>query len=275
LVARLTTIVNIVLLVALTIGLRSRTSMLVTLVAIGLSWLTIAPKQAGRILLLGCVGGAFVFLLGTQVKTTSVQGTTLSIIDNFMALSGVEWSSLQTTLDNSSDIDVQYRLAGLELPAALIASLERGIPPLYGQAMVDGLSSILPNFLRTKEIISERITIFTQFRGPILQYGDSIGIILSSGLADWGIILSPFIYLLMALICIIMWRIVQKDPRLLLAYLSVALGPTNSSGLVGDLLWENIATNIKAMGFALILIIILSPVLAPRNISHAQIGDEV
>lgn len=251
-------------LVLLALGLRSRTSVILLLFAATLCWITLEPRKVLRILLIGIIPGFTIFALGSVVKVASTRGETTSISDNLSVLTDFQWASLSTVFEISFGLDYQYRLAGLEMPAALVASLENNYSPLYGQAMLSGTFGVLPNFLRSDTLLTERIAVLNHYRGSYLRYGDSIGIPLTSGLADWGIVLSPLIYVVIALFCIGLWHFTQMNARLFLACLAISIGPGNTVGLIGDLFWDTFMTSIKAIGFCFIVLVILGPMLLPR-----------
>src|SRR5262249_7008060 len=126
--------------------LRSRTFMVVTILVSLFAYLTIRPRQLPRAPTGALVGIAVVFTLGTVVKAAS--GVNISILDNLSVLQTSGVSVVRALNQESFIIDQQYRLAGLEMPAALLACLGRGATPMYGEAMAAGLLQGLPNFLR-------------------------------------------------------------------------------------------------------------------------------
>jgi hypothetical protein len=167
--------------------------------------------------------------------------------------------------DESSQLDQQYRLAGLEMPAALLACFAHGATPMYGEGMAQGLLQGLPNFLRPAGEYSERIAITRHFENTGLLYGDAIGVPLASGLADWG---APgiLIYAVMAVYAVVLWRVCQWSPRLLTALLM-----TGNGMYFFDLFWENNGLfAIRTIGFSWLVLLVFGPLLAPKVASRAE-----
>src|SRR5262249_26289465 len=142
--------------------LRSRTFMIVTILMSLFAYLTIRPNRSTKALGLAFTGIAIIFALGTVVKTVSA--ATSSILDNLSALRDSDVALIRDVNEYSSGVDQQYRLAGFEMPAALLACLSRGTKPMYGEGMKQGLLQGLPNFLRGEEPNSERLAITSHFQ---------------------------------------------------------------------------------------------------------------
>jgi hypothetical protein len=243
--------------------LRSRTFMAVTILMSLFAYLTIRPGQLHRTLGLALAGIALVFALGTVVKGAS--GASASILDNLTVLQASDASMVRTLNDESSQLDQQYRLAGLEMPAALLACFAHGATPMYGEGMAQGLLQGLPNFLRPAGEYSERIAITRHFENTGLLYGDAIGVPLASGLADWG---APgiLIYAVMAVYAVVLWRVCQWSPRLLTALLM-----TGNGMYFFDLFWENNGLfAIRTIGFSWLVLLVFGPLLAPKVASRAE-----
>lgn len=241
----------------LSLGLRSRTFMITQVITLALCWLTLKPGHIRRVLLLSAVAVGVLYIFGTVVKNTSVRGETVSVAENFRALVDLEFDTVKEINSFNSLVDAQYHLAGYELPAALLSSVARGAPPAYGEAFVGGALSALPRFLRPDgAVYSERLSIYRYFLGKGLRYGDSIGIPLTSGVADLGLF-GFLIYPFMGIYCILAWRVVQTSPRLFLAYLIVGVGP-------GDLFWENAFFSIRALAFVWLILLLISRFIMPR-----------
>ena len=244
--------------------LRSRTFMAVTILVSLFAYLTIRPQQLRRAFSVAVAGIAIVFALGTVVKTAG--GVNTSILDNLAVLQASGVSVVRDLNLESSLVDQQYRLAGLEMPAALLACLGRGATPMYGEAMAAGLLQGLPNFLRPAGDYSERLAITRHFQNTGLLYGDAIGVPLASGLADWG---APgiLIYAVMAVYAVALWRICQWSPRLFTALLMTANGM-----YFFDLFWENNGVfAIRTIGFSWLVLSLLGPLLAPTIASRTEL----
>ena len=244
--------------------LRSRTFMGVTILVSLFAYLTIRPRQLHRALAVAVAGIVIVFALGTVVKAAN--GVSASILDNLAVLQASDASLVRALNDESSSLDRQYRLAGLELPAALLACLHRGATPMYGAGMAQGLLQGLPNFLRPAGQYSERIAIIGHFQNAGLLYGDSIGVPLASGLADWG---APgiLIYALMAVYAVSLWRVCQWSPRLFTALLM-----TGNGMYFFDLFWENNGLfAIRTVGFSWLVLLAFGSLLAPKVASRVEI----
>jgi hypothetical protein len=267
---RILAIVILLFLIVVTVGLRSRTSMLMTLTLASTCWITLRPRDTNIILGVSVAAIFTLLLIGSFVKAISVRGTTNSIFDNLAQVQGSNMMDFLTATEGTASLDWQYRFAGYEYSAALIASQSQGISPLYGEAMFAGILSSLPSFLRSAEQISERQTISNQYFGFHLRYGDTIGVILTSGVADWGLGFAPVIYGFGAIICIILWRFGQLNIRIYFAIIAVTQGPSDVVGLFGDLFWEGLGTSLKFIGFALIALVILGPLLLPYSLEESE-----
>jgi hypothetical protein len=254
---RMMALIGIGLPIIIALGLRSRTFMVTTVVLIALCWLTLRPRGVPVVLAGAALLALGLFSTGTLVKVASVSGETASILDNLAVLQGGDTQQLIDLNQQSAGIDSQYRLAGLEFPAALLHAYDLGAQPMYGAAMQGGLLSALPGFLRPAGDSSERLATFRHFYGQGLVYGDSIGIPLVSGLSDWGLVLAPLIYILFALYCLIVWRVAQLSPRLFVAYLMAGV-------TVGDLFWENGLFALRGIAFAWLVLLIGGRLLMPR-----------
>jgi hypothetical protein len=236
------------------LGMRSRTMMVVLVLAMLLAWLTIRPDRPVAALSAAVAMVLTLFALGTIVKASS--DTSQSIAANLAAVRGAGQERILEENRRSLDIDWQYRLAGLELPAAILMCQFDGVPPMYGRGALDGITSSLPSFIRPDEEVSERLAILRQYRG-CLTYSDSIGIPLSSGLADFGRPGAAVIYAVMALFCAALWRVVQRSPRLYVAYLMCGI-------TVGDLFWENAFLAVKSLAWSWAILVLFGPLLMPK-----------
>jgi len=239
------------------LGLRSRTFMITATLTATLCWITLRPKQVKAALLISATIAVVLLGLGTVVKVSTVSGRTVSIWDNLAAVSSADFSVIGNLNDQSARIDSQYRLAGFEFPATLLAALTAGASPMYGEGAYQGLISGLPGFVRPSGAFSERQAIYRQFRSTGLLFGDSIGVPLTSGIADLGAVGGPLIYIVIAIYCLGVWRIVQTSPRLFVAYLVVGAAPS-------DLFWENAAFAVRAIGFVWLLLFLTSALFMPN-----------
>jgi len=218
------------------------------------------------VLLAGAVVATVLFVLGTVVKVSGISEQTSSILDNFRLLRNIDLESVIQQNLYSGTLDAEGHLAGFEYPATILMGLANGASPMYGEGIVEGALSALPAFLRPPGLRNERQAIFRHFYGYGLLRGDIIGVPLTSGVASWGIILGPLIYVVIALYCLLMWRVVQSSPRLFVAYLMAGAAP-------GDLFWENALGNIKLIGFAWLALWVLGPVLMPRWLPTSSNGE--
>lgn len=239
----------------LSIGLRSRTFMLINLVVMALCWITLKPKQPklAFFLVVGLVGGA-IFGLGTGVK--SLQDGNTTIADNLSLFSSIDSSTLVTAAARSLDLDRQYRTAGFELPSALLRCQEYGAAPAYGKGMIGALLQGLPAFLRPAGNYTERGNILLHYMRYCFFYGDSISSPLASGIGDWGLP-GVSIYIMMGIFSVLLWKLTQRSPRLYLAFLLVPLLPD-------QLFWSTVSHYAKIMTFLWILLWLAGPWLMPR-----------
>ena len=260
----------------LVMGLRSRTGMLQLLITATICWITIRPRQTATVLLSAMVVGVSLFTLGSAVKLGNVMGDSNSFWDNLRLAQNVNTEILAQVNDKLVRSDVSYRLAGFELPAAILSCLESGKAPMYGRGLYQGLVQGLPSMLRDDlkdAVVTERSAISEHYIPAGLRYDDSIGIPITSGLADWGVLGGPLIYVPMALACLALWLIIQQSPRLFVAYLM-------SVFVVGDLFWDNIFFSVRAIGFAWMTLVLLGPLLMPqwkpaRRIAACRIGSRL
>lgn len=240
-------------------GLRSRTFMGTVLIMSVLCAITLRPRRAKWILLGAVIAIVPVFAIGTVVKTVSIKRGTTAIGENLLAIMETNTREVVEHNIDGGSIDGEYRMAGLEYPAAILRGLGLGVEPMYGDGLVGGALSGLPNVLRPSGEWSERQAIARRFLDHGLRYGDSIGIPLTTGLAEWG----PagfLIYGIIGVYCVVVWRAVQWSPRLFVAYLMAGAAP-------GDLFWENAFFAVRAIGFCWLALLVLSPLLMPRWLS--------
>ncbi|MEZ4671553.1 MAG: hypothetical protein R3E39_26930 [Anaerolineae bacterium] len=180
-------------------------------------------------------------------------------MDNLLSVSQLDSGLLEEANATSFGLDVQYRTAGLEYPATLLYLQDLGVSPLNGEGMYRGLLQGFPEFLRPAGVFSERTAIGDHYIPQGLQYNDTIGVPLTSGIADFGTLGGILIYIVIAAYCLFLWRIAQISPRFFIVFMSVGVGA------VGDLFWENASSVIiKGMGFMFIVTLIFGPLLLPR-----------
>jgi hypothetical protein len=239
------------------VGLRSRTFMIALLITIMSGALTLRPRWVTSLSVLGIAIAVVLLSAGTIVKAANVGGITESILDNLVAARDATPTMVIEEGLSSDNPDLEYRTAGLEFPAALIQLSESGVPPMYGQGIVQGALSGLPRFVRGEAEFSERRAIAMHYLHRGLLYDDSIGVPLTSGIADWGVVAGPLIYVVIALYCVVVWRFVQAGPRLFVAYLMAGAS-------VGDLFWENAFFSVRAIAFAWLMLLVTGPLLMPR-----------
>jgi hypothetical protein len=256
---RLIGLLGVILAVGLTIGLRSRTFMIMVLVLFILCWLTLKPKHA-RLSLFLPIGliGILVFVIGSAVKGISSSGTT-SIIENLLRVSQLRSTQILAMSSAAARIDTTYRLGGFELPAVILRCLDLGAPPAYGEAFSGALLQGLPGFLRPPGIFSERSNIVVHYHPYCIFRDDVMAVPMVSGLADWDIP-GVFISIVFGLFSLLLWRIAQISPRFFLAYLLVPSVPDN-------LFWSGVFTYVKTMVFLWLILWIMGFLLMPRWLS--------
>lgn len=250
----------------ITLGLRSRTSVLILLVMFGLCWLTLRPKQVKHVLVAVSLLAIASYMIGSVVKAS--QGNSVSISDNLrIATRAAEMSSTVETTRRLLSIDAEYRQAAFEYPAVVLHCLENGIPPTYGQGMLSGAMGGLPGFLRPNGVYSERAAYGFHFMLNGCSSSDTImGLPLTSGLADWGEVGGLLIYGIIALVCVATWRIAQLSVRCFLAYLLLPAIP--------DLLfWDRTFVSVRFFAFAFIFLWLLHRLLAPTWVPQKEMDD--
>jgi hypothetical protein len=262
----------LVALLVLAVSIRSRTYLLGFISILGLAWVTLEPAKLKRILSIGAIIVLIAFPFGTVIKTVSTRGQTASLTDNINAVLDTDFSTLLDFNQVSASIDVQYRGAGLEHPAALLMAYDRIAPPMYGGALNAGLVSALPGFVRPSFSYSERQAIYLHFLRYGMRYGDSIGLPLSSGLADLGMVFAPLIYLIIGAYCVLLWKIGQFSPQLYLACVVVWMRVEPM-----DLFWEDGLLSLRAIAFVWAIIVLFGIVIKPvlHEPRETTMDDEV
>ncbi len=239
------------------LGMGSRTAALGIAVIGGLCWITLRPRHLTRVALAGGLLAATLFVLGSAVKSGSGKGRFSSIVGGLFFLKDSDLESTKQAARQATGIDIQYRMAGFELPAAVLLCQQRGAPPMYGAGIAGAARQGLPHFLRPEGNHSERGVLYRHLEGYGLVFGDSMSIPLASGLGDWGLLGGPLIYVVMALYMLLLWRVAQMSPRLFLAILM-------AGGGVSELFWDDTFYSIRAFAFAWLMLKLLSPILMPR-----------
>jgi hypothetical protein len=264
LVGRLVALSAIAIPLVVAVGMRSRTFMIALLVTAASGILTLRPQWVRGVVVGGAALGLVVLGVGSVVKAAGVGGVTESILDNLTAAGDATPRAIVDQTLSSDNPDLEYRAAGFEFPAALVQLLDKGVPPMLGKGVLGGVLTTLPRFVRGEVAeYSERREISLHFLHRGLLYDDSVGIPLTSGIADWGVLLGPVIYVAIALFCVLAWRLVQGGPRLFVAYLM-------AGAAVGDLFWENAFLSVRSIGFAWLMLLVTGPLLMPRVVP----GDE-
>jgi hypothetical protein len=254
---RLVALLAMAIALSVAISTRSRTFMVGAVVMMGLCWITLRPDRVKSILLAGTLMVVVIFAAGTLIKIN--QHNAQSMSDNLRLLSRTNPEQILEINKVVIRIDYSYRLAGFELPAAILSCLAQGTPPMYGAGLRDGMLSALPGSLRPTGNFGERTAIRRHFAGRCLRYDDSSGVPLVSGIADWGMVLGLFIYAVMALYYLGVWRVMQSSPRLFIAFLMVE---TRVEPV--DLFWEDALFTVRAIGFAWLILWLLNFILMPR-----------
>ncbi len=254
---RLVGLLAVTVALSVAVSTRSRTFMVGTVVMMGLCWITLRPERVKSILLAGTALVVVVFAAGSWLKINQNQAQ--SMLDNLQLLGRATPEQITEINKVVIGIDYSYRLAGFELPAAILSCLDQGIPPMYGAGLRAGMLSALPGSLRPAGNLGERTAIRHHFPGHCLRFDDSSGVPLVSGLADWGLPAGLFIYAVMALYYLGVWRVMQSSPRLFLAVLMVEtrVDPV-------DLFWEDALFTVRAVGFAWLILWLFNGVLMPR-----------
>ena len=256
-IGRLAGPTGIFLSLTLAVGMGSRTAALGIAVIGGLCWITLRPRHLTRVVLSGGLLAATLFVLGSVVKSGSGQRQFSSILGGLSFVKDSDLESTKQAAGRAAGIDVQYRMAGFELPAAILLCQQRGAAPMYGAGIAGAARQGLPNFLRPEGNYSERGALYRHLERYGLVLGDSMSIPLASGLGDWGFLGGPLIYVVMALYMLLLWRVAQVSPRLFLAILM-------AGGGVSELFWDDTFYSIRAFAFAWLLLKLLDPILMPR-----------
>lgn len=254
---QLTGLIGIILSIIISVGLRSRTFIVIELMFIVLCWLSLKPEQAKPSFFLSVVLVVLVvFSFGTAVKY--LQGETESIIDNLSVVSEQETSQIILFARQGFSIDSQYRTGGFEFPSAILRCLDNGASPSYGQGLFSAAWQGLPGFIRPIGIrgSGERAGIALHFWRYCFFTDDSMAIPLASGLGDWGFV-GVIIYVLFAVFSMVLWKVAQISPRLFLSYLLVPFLPDY-------LFWTGVFTYIKTMAFMWLFLLAFGSLFMPR-----------
>ena len=248
---------GILLSLTLALGMGSRTATLGIVVIGGLCWITLRPRHLIRVVLAGGLLATSLFALGSVVKSGSGKGRFSSILGGLSFVKDGDLESTKQTAGRATSIDIQYRMAGFELPATILLCQQRGAPPMYGTGIAGAAPQGLPNFLRPEGNYSERGALYRHLEEYGLAFGDSVSVPLASGLGDWGPLGGPLIYVVIALYMLLLWRVAQTSPRLFLAILM-------AGGGVSELFWDDTFYSIRAFAFAWLMLKLLDPLLMPR-----------
>ncbi len=243
--------------VLLFLGDRSRINLFIAAIIAVLCLLTLRPKWLVQILIVFAITFPLLFSLGTALKfrTHGIGGD--KVIVNLSELSELTVKTFIDSNVNSVSVDAGYRTAGFELPATIMMNFDLGLHPLYGKAFKGALYQGLPDFLRPPGMYSDRIEIIKYFGYQGFLYDDeTIGIPLAIGLADFGIIGGIVIYLIMAILYWLIYKVTQISPNFFIAYLMIA---TTTFSI--DLFWVSFFVSIKAMVFSVIFLT-LTPIIS-------------
>lgn len=130
------------------------------------------------------------YFLGTYLRRTGVAEDKIAGVERLEAMANRPVDS-EGLWDNAA-IDMSYRMACLELPAAILCSQMQGTDSLWGEGFLIGLKGSLPNFLSTflgfyKDKFQEKEEVEARM---ISHFGlpdvDQTGSVLASALADFG-----------------------------------------------------------------------------------------
>jgi branched-subunit amino acid transport protein len=265
---RLLGFLAISVLIGFALSTRSRTYLISFIAIVGMAWVSLEPYRIKRILLTGLMASILLFPLGTVIKVVGMRSGTDSMLENLNLLSNMDLATILDLNSASGSLDLQYRMAGLEHPAAIVMAYFHNASPLYGEGFLGGLISALPGFLRPDGFLTERQIILYQYSKYGMFYGDSIGLPISSGLTDFGIYFAPLIYFFMGAFCIILWLVGQNSPRLFLACMVVwtRVDPM-------DLFWEDGLFTLRAMAFVWLALLafgfLLMPTIAEERATSA------
>lgn len=260
--------------ILITVSMQSRTFTLQIIILAVLCYISLVPKLSISAVIFGILLTLVLFGAGTVIKLTGVAGQAQSMQDNINLVLSINFSSAGQLIQVALETDSEYRLAGLEYPAALLKLFDHNAIPLLGQGMVGGIMQGLPDFLRPSgSMFSERIAISLNFLGTgILRYSDTIGVPLTSGLADWAAF-GVFIYVIIGLYCIIMWRFMQSSIYISLAYIMLIPSQSLAAGGIGDLFWEQAASLIKTLVFVVCVLFIFRRLLMPSLVRNIEMND--
>ena len=247
----------ILLSLTLALGMGSRTSTLGIVVIGALCWITLRPRHLVRVVLAGGLLATTLFALGSVVKSASGKGRFTSILGGLSFVRDADLESTKQAAQRATGIDIQYRMAGFELPATILLCQQRGAPPMYGAGIAGAARQGLPNFLRPEGNYSERGALYRHLEEYGLVFADSVSVPLASGLGDWGPLGGPLIYAVIGLYMLLLWRVAQTSPRLFLAILM-------AGGGVSELFWDDTFYSIRAFAFAWLMLKLLDPLLMPR-----------
>ena len=259
-VIRLFYIILVIFNILLFLGDRSRINLFVVGILAVLCLITLRPKWFIQILIVFLISFPLLYSLGTALKYRTHGFGGDKVILNLSELNELD---LGTVIDSNLDsmrVDSGYRTAGFELPATILMNFDLGIHPLNGKVFKGALFQGLPDAIRPEGMYSDRIEIMKHFGYQGYLYDDeTIGIPLASGLADFGIIGGFLIYLIMAILYWLFFKITQISPRFFIAYLMVA---TTTFSI--DLFWGSFFISIKAMAFSFIFLTLTQIITKPR-----------
>lgn len=237
---RLVSMLAVLLAVIFQVSMRSRTTMLFLVCCLAAAQLTLYRKKTFHILVVGACTGVALFVAGTIVKMESVAGKTFSLLDNLNAIATTEGNSAIDATRSSVTMELNRRLAGLEMPATILRSYANGASPLLGQGFVEAAIGSLPFSMRPEGDYSERTALYENFYQYGMLYSDIYGVTLSTGLAEFGYFGVVPVYITLAAWHALMWRMARRTPLLYLSYLG------HIPALLSiDLLWDGIFDSLR------------------------------
>lgn len=130
------------------------------------------------------------YLAGTFIKSIGISEDKLAGVERLEAMTTKQIKG--ESIRENAATDISYRMACLELPAAILASQHEGRNWLWGESFMLGLAGSLPNFLSTElGIFKDKSRDKQEVESNLIYHfslveTDQTGSVLASAVADFG-----------------------------------------------------------------------------------------
>lgn len=260
---RLLSITVVGLSLLLVVMMRSRSTMgflVVCMLGVAFTVLPLSTKSIRKVLVVGVVSLIVLLGVGTVVKDAQrehrLKAATSSMMDNLGAVVTVSTQDATRLFFSRVAVEGPTRMSGFAFPASVLMAFDNGGRPMYGQALVSAAIAFLPATLRPEGVYSERHAIGEFYRSYGFIHNDMPGMVLSTGLAELGVLGVFPVFILFALWHSLLWKVACRSELFFLAYLAHI-----PALLRMDLLWDSIFLSLRVGIVMAIAIYALRPLL--------------